>query len=235
MPLGVDIARVTAPAGLPGFRRPNEHGGVEYGPVVDELSRRYLSRFGIVSLGTGVTEFGPTVIVYVNGDGTAARANLPAVAWGIPVVIREGGPIVAYRAAGTPPNPDAGTASLIGAGTAGVRLVTGYVQGESANNTADTLSAMRNAGYQSAADAAVNTAEGQSILTIARARLLASQAAAPTTTQGTPLPDTSVPPQSPAAPQQTAASSGGAVAVVALLAVGAAGGGWWYFNRKSPR
>ncbi len=65
-----------------------------HAPASDELSDRFLGHHGIVSVGSGVTEQGPSIVVYVNGSGDEARRRLPAFWGNVPVVVREGGPIV---------------------------------------------------------------------------------------------------------------------------------------------
>ena len=93
------------------------HFGIDYTPLVDAVSSHVLGLYGIVSVGSGVTEAGPSIIVYVNGSGDEARRRLPA-SWGnVPVVVHEGGPIVPqwYGAAGAvAPAGDPATELLTG-------------------------------------------------------------------------------------------------------------------------
>ena len=105
------------PREIEATRAQHEHGGIDYTPIVDALSSEHIGLHGIVSVGSGVTEAGPSIIVYVNGSGDEARRNLPAFWGNVPVVVREGGPIVPqwYGAAGAvAPAGDAASDLLTG-------------------------------------------------------------------------------------------------------------------------
>ena len=100
-----DTLAAHAPAGHAGAHLPNGQTFTSeqtYAPVAESLSAALLSRYGIVSIDSGVTDRGPTIIAYVNGSGDEARRGLPAYYGGLPVVVRDGGPIEAqgYRPAG---------------------------------------------------------------------------------------------------------------------------------------
>lgn len=105
------------PQKIDATRAQYEHVGIDYTPIVDAISSHVLGLYGIVSVGSGVTEAGPSIIVYVNGSGDEARRNLPAFWGNVPVVVREGGPIVPqwYGAAGAvAPAGDAASDLLTG-------------------------------------------------------------------------------------------------------------------------
>jgi hypothetical protein len=99
------------PQEIDASRARHSHDGIDYTPIVESLSAEFLGNYGIVSVGSSVTEHGTSLVVYVNGSGDEARRRMPAYYGGLPVVVRDGGPIEAqgYRPAG-----DAASDLLVG-------------------------------------------------------------------------------------------------------------------------
>lgn len=99
------------PQEIDASRAQHSHDGIDYTPIVESLSAEFLGNYGIVSVGSGVTEHGTSLVVYVNGSGDEARRRMPVYYGGLPVVVRDGGPIEAqdYRPAG-----DAASDLLVG-------------------------------------------------------------------------------------------------------------------------
>lgn len=131
-----------------------------------------------------------------------------------------------WRGAGdaASPRPDptqAAIASGVGAATAGVNVVTGYLHGQGNEETAETLYGIGSTALRQQTSQAINTAEATRILSVAAARLAHDQQ------QGVVAPQTSNPAQ-PSAPQ----SSSTGLIVLGVAGIGAAGAAWWYLRHK---
>ena len=59
--------------------------------IIDELSERFLGRFGIVTIGDGDVGGTPVVVVFVAGSTDDAKRALPPEIDGVPIVIQAGG------------------------------------------------------------------------------------------------------------------------------------------------
>jgi cobalamin biosynthesis Mg chelatase CobN len=130
-----------------------------------------------------------------------------------------------WRGAGdaASPRPDptqAAVASGVGAATAGINTITGYLRGQRTEETAETLYGIGTTALQQQASQSINAAEANRLLSVAAARLAHDQ-------------------QQAAASQQTAnhqapssKSSSVGLIVLGVAGVGAAGAAWWYLRRK---
>lgn len=127
----------------------------------------------------------------------------------------------AWRGAGDAiaPRPDptqAAVASGVGAATAGVNAVTGYLRGQRTEQTAETLYGIGTTALQQQTTQAINDAEANRLISVAAARLAHDR-------------------QQSAIAQQTATqqhdhpaqSSSAGLIVLGVASIGAAGAAWW--------
>ena len=131
-----------------------------------------------------------------------------------------------WRGAGdaAAPRPDptqAAVASGVGAATAGINTVTGYLRGQRAEETAATLYGIGTAALEQQTSQAINAAEANRLLSVAAARLTHDQQQSATA-------------QHTATQQhdQPAQSSNDGLIVLGVAGIGAAGAAWWYFRRR---
>ncbi len=145
-----------------------------------------------------------------------------------------------WRGAGdaAAPRPDptqAAVASGVGAATAGINTVTGYLRGQRAEETAATLYGIGTAALEQQTSQAINAAEANRLLSVAAARLLPEVRTSRThAVRGTHDQQQSATAQHTATQQhdQPAQSSNDGLIVLGVAGIGAAGAAWWYFRRR---
>jgi hypothetical protein len=64
--------------------------------AVEDVSRAWLGKLGIISVADVYDPPGPGVLVLVDGDLEAARRNLPRSVRGFPVVVKVGHTLVSH-------------------------------------------------------------------------------------------------------------------------------------------
>ena len=68
----------------------------EIGLAIEELSKKFLGRLGIVSISDDYENGEPTLLVSVNGEAGPAQSALPSDFRGFPVKVVLSGRLIAY-------------------------------------------------------------------------------------------------------------------------------------------